>query len=153
MARPAMTFQVRSKLDNLLNFKKKIQVANLSEETAKEFARIMRQQVRNRTGPAASGNLAQNIVAQKQGRYGWGVYAPYYVWYVNYGRGPGGEPGATNVKIVNWSARAGLNPKTVSKAIGDYGTTGKFFYEATRAIFNSKKKQIYKRELKKLRKR
>jgi hypothetical protein len=153
MARPAMTFQVRSKLDNLLNFKKKIQVANLSEETAKEFARIMRQQVRNRTGPAASGNLAQNIVAQKQGRYGWGVYAPYYVWYVNYGRGPGGEPGATNVKIVNWAARAGLNPKSVSQSIGDFGTKPKFFYEATRAIFNSKKKQIYKRELKKLRKR
>lgn len=147
------SMKVTTRLDNLKNFQKKIQVSNLSEKTASEFQRLLRREVRNRTSPAASGNLSKNIYAKKSGRYGYGVWAPYYVWYANYGRRPGNEPGETNPKIVEWARRAGVTPKYLSKSIGDFGTKKKLFYESAKARFKTKRLQIYKDELKKLRKR
>lgn len=153
MANPTMSFTVKSKLYNLETFQKKIQVANLSKATSTEFARILRREIRNRVSGYSTGTLARNVKEKKVGRYGYGVYAPYYVWYANYGRRPGLAPGLRVKKIDAWAERAGIPGNYLRQSIADFGTKRKLFYESTLAIFKNKRKQIYKDEFKKLRKR
>lgn len=153
MASSQISFTVKGRLYNLENFQKKIQVANISKATATEFARILRREIKNRVSPYSTGNLAKNVKERKVGKYGYGVYAPYYIWYANYGRRPGRAPGLRVKKIDAWAENAGITGKYLRQSIADFGTKPKFFYESTLAIFKNKRKQIYKDEFNKLKKR
>lgn len=131
------------RLDNLKKLEKNIQKNTLSQTAANKFAELLKQSIDERTSNAASGNLARSVNVKKRGRYGSGVYADYYFWYANYGRGPGRKPKEQN-KITTWAGRAGWNEAELRKHIAEFGTTKRLFYETAKAKFKEAKPRIYK---------
>lgn len=143
------TVRVTAKLDNLKRLENKITKVNLSERGAKLYAETLQAVILQRS-PGGSGNLASKIRHRKVGRYGAGVYAPYYFWAANDGRSAGRNPPdkLSRARFEAWAAKNGWDPDTLSGIIGKYGTKPKNYFQAARQIFRAKRPRLYKQILK-----
>ena len=140
---------VKSNLNNLKRLEKNITKVNLSDKLAKEFAVTLQKVIQQRS-PSGSGNLAGNIRARKLGRYGAGVYAPYYFWMANNGRRAGRNPPdeQSRARFEKWAVDHGMGIGQLSRAIGKRGTKPRFYYQATYAIERYRRPRAYKKILK-----